>query len=207
MTCVTSSLLVFSGVRVTRSLVLCMFCRSLFVLFHLVIMLSVLRFTASDYPFSIFTLLVIVLSILWITLLITPLVSSHFWSLCCLSFDLRLLITPLVSSHFWSLYCLSFDLRLLIIPLVSSHVWSLCCLSFDLRLLFYCMGIHSIDGFLLDRSTNIKGGPFEMTAATELSLTYDTVWNVCIQTVSSQKLLCILKPIIGNTPMSHGRCS
>ena len=30
------------------------------------------------------------------------LVSSHFWSLCCLFFDLRLLITPLVSSHFSS---------------------------------------------------------------------------------------------------------
>jgi hypothetical protein len=39
----------------------------------LVIVLSVLRFTASGYPFGIF------------------------WSLCCLSFDLRLLITPLVS--------------------------------------------------------------------------------------------------------------
>ena len=80
-----------------------------------------------------------------------------FWSLYCLSLDLRLLITPLVScGHcivcpsiydfwlplwyllvivlsvlwfttsdypfdiFWSLYCLSLDLRLLITPLVSS---------------------------------------------------------------------------------------
>ena len=99
------------------------------------IVLSVLRLTASDYPFGIF------------------------WSLYCLSFGLRLLITPLVSfGHcivcpsiysfwlplwfllsivlsvlrftasdypfgiFWSLYCLSFDLRLLITPLVSSNL-------------------------------------------------------------------------------------
>ena len=33
---------VFSGVRVTRSLVLCVFCRSLFILFLLAIVLSVL---------------------------------------------------------------------------------------------------------------------------------------------------------------------
>jgi len=51
-----SSPSVFSGVRVTRSLVLCvMFCRSLFVL--LVIVLSVLlRFMDFDYPFGIFKL-------------------------------------------------------------------------------------------------------------------------------------------------------
>jgi hypothetical protein len=54
------SLFVFRGVRVTRSLVLCvMFCRSLFVvfiLFLLDIVLSVLRFTDSNYPFDIFKL-------------------------------------------------------------------------------------------------------------------------------------------------------
>ena len=46
----TCSLSVFSEVRVTQSLVLCiMFCRSLFVLFLLAIVLSVfLRFTDSD---------------------------------------------------------------------------------------------------------------------------------------------------------------
>ena len=96
------------------------------------IVLSVLRLTASDYPFGIL------------------------WPLYCLSFDLRLLITPLVScghcvvcpSNYvswlplwylvaivlsllrltasdypfgilWPLYCLSFDLRLLITSLVS----------------------------------------------------------------------------------------
>ena len=48
----------FSGVPVTRSFILCvMFCRSLFVLFLLAIMLSVLlRFTDSDYLFGIFKL-------------------------------------------------------------------------------------------------------------------------------------------------------
>ena len=55
------SLPVLSGVRVTRSLVLCvMFCRSLFVLFVpflLAMVLSVLlRFTDSDNPFGIFKL-------------------------------------------------------------------------------------------------------------------------------------------------------
>jgi hypothetical protein len=57
------------------------------------IVLHVLRLTASDYHFGIF------------------------WSLHCLSFDLRLLITPF--GIFWPLYCMSFDLRLLITPLVS----------------------------------------------------------------------------------------
>ena len=51
---------VFSGVRVARSLALCVCVidRCLFfVLFHLAIVLSILlRFTDSDYPFSIFKL-------------------------------------------------------------------------------------------------------------------------------------------------------
>ena len=44
---------VFSGVRVTRSLVVCvMFCRSLFVPFLLAIVFSVFPgFTDTDYPF------------------------------------------------------------------------------------------------------------------------------------------------------------
>jgi hypothetical protein len=49
---------VFSGIRVTRALTLCvMFCRSLFVLFLLAIVLSVLLwFTDSNYSFGIFKL-------------------------------------------------------------------------------------------------------------------------------------------------------
>ena len=43
---------VFSGVRVARVLDLCvMFCRSLFVLFLLAIVLVVLRFTDSDFKY------------------------------------------------------------------------------------------------------------------------------------------------------------
>jgi hypothetical protein len=54
----------FIGVRVTRSLVFCvMFCRSLFVLFLLAIVLSVLRFTDSDYPFGVFKLFLIWISV------------------------------------------------------------------------------------------------------------------------------------------------
>ena len=50
---------VFSGVRCARSLVFCVvFCRSLFVLFLLAIVLSFLpRFTDSNYSFCIFNLL------------------------------------------------------------------------------------------------------------------------------------------------------
>ena len=54
-----SSSPVFIVVRVARALVFCVvFCRSLsvLVLFRLVILLSVLRFTAPDYSFDIFKL-------------------------------------------------------------------------------------------------------------------------------------------------------
>jgi hypothetical protein len=49
----SEALPVFSGVRVARSVVFCVvFCRSLFALFVLAIVLSVLRFTASEYQFG-----------------------------------------------------------------------------------------------------------------------------------------------------------
>ena len=53
-----SSSPVFSGVHIAQSLVFCVMCSiSLFLLFHLVIVLSVLlRFTDSDYPFGILKL-------------------------------------------------------------------------------------------------------------------------------------------------------
>ena len=56
-----SSLPVFSWIRVARSSVFCvMFCRSLIVPFLLVSVLSVLLgYTASDYPFGIYKLLLI----------------------------------------------------------------------------------------------------------------------------------------------------
>jgi hypothetical protein len=83
-----SSSLVFSGVRVTRSLILCVCfvdrCLS-FVLFFMAIVLSVfLRYTDSDYPFSVFKLFLPFL----------------FWLLYFLFyFDIRIQITPLISSN------------------------------------------------------------------------------------------------------------
>ncbi len=54
----TSTLPIVSGVRITRSLVLCvMIFRSLFVLFLLDIVLSVVLLRDSDYPFGIVKLL------------------------------------------------------------------------------------------------------------------------------------------------------
>ena len=132
-----SSPRVFSGVRVSRSLVFCvMLCGSLFALlsilycplyclsfFNLLFLITPLLF--SDYPFGIFRLL------------INPLVSSDypfviFWLPLC-----YLLITPLLSSDLWlplcyllitPCYLLTSDypfvtFRLLITPLLScSHI-------------------------------------------------------------------------------------
>ena len=101
----TVKLFILSRIDVTQYLVFnIVFCRSLFctcVLFILTIVLSVLRFTASDYPFGIFKLdnyVVCPSSIYCFWLLLWYLQA---WQLCCLSFfDLLLLITPLVSSSF-----------------------------------------------------------------------------------------------------------
>ena len=62
----SGALAIYGGVRVTRSLFFSvMFCRSLFVLFLLIIVLSVLlRFTASEfYPFGIFKLFLFFLNL------------------------------------------------------------------------------------------------------------------------------------------------
>ena len=94
--------------------------------FLFVIMLFVLWFTASDYLFRIF------------------------WSLCCLSFDLRILITSLVSfGHyvvcpliysFWLPLWYPLVIMLFVLWFTDSDYlfgifWSLCCLSFDLQIL------------------------------------------------------------------------
>jgi hypothetical protein len=120
---------VFSWVCVTSFM--CMFCRWLFVLFLLAIVLSVLVwFSDSDYSFGIF------------------------WPLCCLFlFDFQILITPLVSFvHCVVCSCLIFRFWLLLwylFAIVLSFLvwftdsdypfgifWSLCCLFFyDLRVL------------------------------------------------------------------------
>jgi len=63
----SSPLVFWWGSCYSISTLMCMFCRSLFVLFLFVIVLSVLRFTDSDCPFFIFNLLAIVLSVLRFT--------------------------------------------------------------------------------------------------------------------------------------------
>jgi hypothetical protein len=65
--------------------------------------------------------------------------SSDIWPLHCpFFFHLRILITPLVSSDIWPLCCLFFDLRILITPLVSSDIWPLCCLIFFDNSYWHC---------------------------------------------------------------------
>ena len=62
---------VFSGIRVTRPLVLCvMFCRSLFVLLCFTIVVSGLLISDSDYPIGIFKLF-LTLSDVWMKILVT----------------------------------------------------------------------------------------------------------------------------------------
>jgi hypothetical protein len=93
--------------------------------YFLVIVLSLLPFTASDYSFGIF------------------------WSLYCLSFHLRLLITPLLSfGHcivcpscygFWLPLWYRLAIVLSVLRVTASDylcgiVWSLCCLFFVLPL-------------------------------------------------------------------------
>ena len=96
---------VFSEVRVTRSLVLCVCfvdrCLSSCP-FLLAIVLSVLRITDSDYRFGIFKLLLsgghITRSLVFCVMLYISLFVFFFWPLCCLFIvDLLLLITSLVS--------------------------------------------------------------------------------------------------------------
>ena len=96
------------------------------------IVLSVLWFTTSDYPF--WYLSATVLSVLDLRFLITPLVSFGHCIVCPLIYDFWLhlwYLSAIVLSVLWfttsdytfgifrPLYCLSFDLRLLVTPLVS----------------------------------------------------------------------------------------
>ena len=128
------------------------------------IVLSVLRFTASDDLFDIlwplcclsfdlrllmtfWYLVAIVLSVL-LRFTASDYLFGILWPLCCLSFfDLRLLMTSLISCghcvvcRFWLLFrylvaiVLSVRLRFTV-PDICGILWSLCCLSFfDLRLL------------------------------------------------------------------------
>ena len=118
----------------------------------------------SDYPFDIFKLflLVIVLPVMWVTVLITPLISSNFscWSLYCLSCELPFWLPLWYLQTFLVGHCIAchcsyrshypfdiFKLFLLVIvlpvmwvtvlitPLISSNFscWSLYCLSCELQ--------------------------------------------------------------------------
>ena len=99
-------------------------CQILFVV--LVIVLSVLLFTSSNYPFGIFKFLVIILPVLLFTASYYP--CGIFWSLYYLSFYLQLLITPVVSLNL-SFVCSTFLLfvwiyfiaRYLVIKRYCSH--------------------------------------------------------------------------------------
>ena len=103
---------------------------------HYFVCLSLI-FMASDYTFDIFKRLAIILSVflLYLWLLITLLISSNLWALCCLSFSYIYGFWL----HFWYLQtfghyfvCLSLlYLWLLITLLISSNLWPLCCLSFS----------------------------------------------------------------------------
>ena len=74
---------VFSGVRVTRSLVLCVCFVDRCLSFCIILCWPLCSLFFFD-----------------IRILITSLVSSNFWPLCCLFFfDIRILITSLVSSY------------------------------------------------------------------------------------------------------------
>ena len=94
-----------SGVRVTRSLVLCVVfvdrCLSVctFSFGHCVVCSSSIWYTDLDCLFDIFKLFL-------------PFCPFFFWPLCCLFFDIRIMIAPLVSSnsssyHQWVRNCLN----------------------------------------------------------------------------------------------------
>ena len=132
-----------------------MFCRPLFVICLFVIVFFPSSIMASDYPCDIFKPLTIILSfLLLLWLLTTPLISSNFWPLYCLSFFYYGFWLPLwylqafdhyivfpslnmASDYPFGIFklltiILSFLLLLwlLITPLISSNFWPLYCLSF-----------------------------------------------------------------------------
>jgi hypothetical protein len=118
-----------------------------------------LRFTVSDYPFSILKLVLVIFHLAIVLSVLLRFTGSEypfgiFWSLCCLFFyDLRIMITPLVSfGHcvvcssttygFWLpiWYLLAIVLSVLLRFTGSDYpfgiYWLLCCLFFyDLRVL------------------------------------------------------------------------
>ena len=138
----------------------CVVCPSLYrfwlpVWYLLAIVLSVLRFTDSDYLFGIYWPLCC-LSFLYRFWL--PLDSDYlfgiYWPLCCLSFALQILITCLVSIghcvvcpslyRFWLPVWYLLAIVLSVLRFTDSDYlfgiyWPLCCLSFALQILITCL--------------------------------------------------------------------
>ena len=135
--------------------------------YHLVIVLPVLSFTASDYLYGIFWSLYC-LSFHFTT---SDYICGIFWSLYCLSFHLRLLITSVVSfghciacPFIYGFWLPMWYLLVIVLPVLSFTAsdylcgifWSLYCLSFPLRLLIthvvsfgHCNACPFICGFWL----------------------------------------------------------
>ena len=164
----------------------------------LAIVLSVLRVTASDYPFGIF------------------------WPLCCQSFfELRLLIIPLVSfGHcvvspssygFWlsRWYLLAIVLSVLLRVTASDYpfgiFWPLCCQSFELRLLIiplvsfgHCVVSPSSYGFWLSL-WYLLAIVLSVLRVTASNYPFGIFWPLCCQ--SFFELLLLIIPLV-----SFGHC-
>ena len=110
----TEVTLSFCGIRIARSLVVCvMFCRS----------------SLSFFPFSLGHY-VVCPSFFNVRFLVTPLVSCGHCVVCPSFFDLRFLVTPSVSCGHCVVCPSFFDLRFLVTSLVSSNVSFLSLLFF-----------------------------------------------------------------------------
>ena len=173
----------------------------------LAIVLSVLRVTASNYPFGIF------------------------WPLCCQSFELRLLIIPLVSfGHcvvspsssygFWlSLwYLLAIVLSVLLRVTASNYpvgiFWPLCCQSFfELRLLIiplvsfgHCVVSPSSYGFWLSL-WYLLAIVLSVLRVTASDYPFGIFWPLCCQSFFELRLLIIPLVSFGHcvvSPSSYG---
>ena len=118
---------VSSGVRVARSLVFCaVFCRSLFVLFYFflfAIVLSVLRFTDSEYIFGIF----------W---LYPYSILRNYWTYCQFDVYMQIVVDGIVlinnstqiyshTYHFRPFYCPLYSHMTLIFNIPKNLTWLL----------------------------------------------------------------------------------
>ena len=83
----------FHGVHVAQIIAFCVvFCRSLFVLFLLSIVLSVLRFTVSDYPFDIFKFFVLNILVFCIEYFVAFVLLAIVFSILPSMYDFQLIL-------------------------------------------------------------------------------------------------------------------